>query len=144
MVLGWCIRVSLRQSLNNQTREYTNIQILKKALFSMFPSYSIARLHGRNAENFQVMQVSCNVQHRHTKSCIYKTSYILWVRLDKRLTLCYTTYVPLDWNKYLWINSEKNSWQILWVWYTNNVSEREKRNSPLSMKTMNLSSVSLL
>ena len=108
MRTGWGLRVTLRQSLNNQTREYTNIQILKKALFSMFPSYSIARLHGRNAENFQVMQVSCNVQHRHTESCIYKTLNILWVRLDKRLTTCYTTYVPLDWNKYLWITAEKN------------------------------------
>ena len=38
---------------------------------------------------------------------------------------------------------EKNAWHILRVWYTNNVSEREKRNSPLSMKTLNLSSVSL-
>ena len=72
MVLGWiimyvflvCVSDPLSdsgRSLNNQTREYTNIQILKKALFSMFPSYSIARLHGRNAENFQVMQVSCRV-----------------------------------------------------------------------------------
>ena len=65
--------VSLRQSLNNQTREYTNIQILKKALFSMFPSYSIARLHGRNAENFQVMQVSCNITGKiiHMQKVVY-------------------------------------------------------------------------
>ena len=98
MGLGWCMMVSLRQSLNNQTREYTNNQILKKALFSMFPSYSIARLHGWNAENFQVMQVSCKLynwkDNSYAESCIYKTLNILWVRLDKRLTTCYTTYVP--------------------------------------------------
>ena len=59
--------------MNMRIIKYTNIQILKKALFSMFPSYLIARLHGRNAENFRVMQVSCNMQHQHTESCIYKT-----------------------------------------------------------------------
>jgi len=67
--------------LNNQTREYTNIQILKKALFNMFPSYSIARLHGQNAENFQVMQVSCKLynwkDNSYAESCIYKTLNIL-------------------------------------------------------------------
>ena len=87
MGLGWCMMVSLRQSLNNQTREYTNNQILKKALFSMFPSYSIARLHGWNAENFQVMQVSCKLynwkDNSYAESCIYKTLNILWERLSK-------------------------------------------------------------
>ena len=87
MRTGWGLRVTLIQSLNNQTREYTNIQILKKALFSMFPSYSIARLHGRNAENFQVMQVSCKLynwkDNSYAESCIYKTLNILWERLSK-------------------------------------------------------------
>ena len=120
MVLGWiitCVFLVSLSNLYNQTREYTNIQILKKALFSMFPSYSIARLHGWNARNFQVMQVSCKLynwkDNSYAESCIYKTLNILWVRLDKRLTTCYTTYVPLDWNKYLWINSEKNLKKLL-------------------------------
>ena len=52
MVLGWTSKDFLvkernvAKTLNNQTREYSNIQILKKALFSMFPSYSLPHSDG--------------------------------------------------------------------------------------------------
>ena len=63
MVLGWIIMyvflVSLSDSgrtLNNQTREYTNIQILKKRFFNVSPVYSNGRLNDRRE-----MQEVCKV-----------------------------------------------------------------------------------
>ena len=59
MVLGGTLENTLslsENSLNNQTREYTNIQILKKALFNTFPVYSNGRVNGR-----QEMQEVCKV-----------------------------------------------------------------------------------